>query len=252
MDFSNKTVLITGGARGIGRATAIAFAAKGAKVGINFRSNNYAARETIGLLEGDGHIALKSDISNPEAVEEMVHTFIQEFGRIDILVNNAGIHEEHPVDEIDYENWQRIWRETLDVNLFGAANVCYQAIQQMIQQDMGKIINISSRGAFRGEPLQLAYGASKAGLNSLGQSLAQAVGKHNIFVHTIAPGFVETDLTADKLNGPLGKGIKSQSPLNRVAKAEEIAHTVLMLAQAESNFLTGGIIDVNGASYLRS
>ena len=114
------------------------------------------------------------------------------------------------------------------------------------------MINISSRGAFRGEPLSPAYGASKAGLNSMSQSLAKALGPHNIFVYVIAPGFVVTDMTTEFLEGPQGDVIRSQSPLNRAARPEEIADTALFLASGETEYLTGCIIDVNGASYLRS
>jgi 3-oxoacyl-[acyl-carrier protein] reductase len=121
-----------------------------------------------------------------------------------------------------------------------------------MQQGGGRIVNISSRGAFRGEPIKPAYGASKAGLNSLSQSLAVALAPHNIFVGAVAPGFVNTELTADRLNGAEGDEIRRQSPFNRVAEPEEVAHAVLFLASAGAEFSTGTIIDVNGASYLRS
>ena len=122
----------------------------------------------------------------------------------------------------------------------------------MIDQGGGRIVNITSRGAFRGEPTKAAYGASKAGLNSLSQSLAVALAEYKIFVGAVAPGFVNTELTADRLNGPEGAQIKAQSPFNRVAEPEEVAHAVLFLASEGAEFSTGTIIDVNGASYLRS
>ena len=122
----------------------------------------------------------------------------------------------------------------------------------MIKAGGGKIINVSSRGAFRGEPEAPAYGASKAGMNAMGQSLAWALAPHGIFVTTVAPGWVETDMTRSFLAGPEGEGIRNQSPLQRVAVPEEIAETVLFLASDRADYLTGCIVDVNGASYLRS
>jgi NAD(P)-dependent dehydrogenase (short-subunit alcohol dehydrogenase family) len=182
----------------------------------------------------------------------MIKAVIGEFGRLDIVVNNAGIFTPHPIDNTDYKQWQLSWHETINTNLIGAANVCYCAAQHMIKNQSGRIINVSSRGAFRGEPLQPAYGASKAGMNALSQSLALALGKYNIFVATVAPGFVETDMAIDYLEGPEGDAIRNQSPLKRVALPEEVAHGILFLASEGAEFMTGSILDINGASYLRS
>ncbi len=173
-------------------------------------------------------------------------------GRLDILVNNAGVYADHPLAETDYETWQASWQYILGANLIGAANAAYCAGQQMIRQGHGRIINVSSRGAFRGEPTAPAYGASKAGMNAMGQSLAKYLAPYNVFVATVAPGWVETDMTADYLAGPEGDAIRGQSPLNRVAQPEEVAYAVLFLASAGAEFMTGAILDVNGASYLRS
>jgi len=252
MDFTGKTVFITGGTRGIGRAIAIAFAKRGAKVAINYRNNDEAATATYEMLEGDGHIFVKANISNPDAVERIFDHIIAEFGHLDIVVNNAGIFESHPIDECSYEHWQHAWKKTLDVNLIASANVCYCAAQHMMEQKSGRIVNVSSRGAFRGEPEHPAYGASKAGMNAMSQSLAQALAPHNIYVGIVAPGFVETDMTAELLKGEQGVAIKEQSPLKRIAKPEDVAYAVLFLASEGSEFSTGTIIDVNGASYLRS
>jgi len=248
----NKTILITGGSRGIGKATAFAFAQEGARVCINFHNNSQAAKETIDSLPGEGHFAAKADISDPNSAQQLMGLVTTEFGRLDVLVNNAGIYVPHPVSEIDYYEWQIAWQEILSINLIGAANLCYLAARQMMNQGGGHIINVSSRGAFRGEPENTAYGASKAGLNSLTQSLAVELGKYHIYVTAVAPGFVETDMAKDLLESPAGKGIKQQSPLGRVATAEEVANVILFLASEKAAFLTGAIIDVNGASYLRS
>lgn len=252
MDFSGKTVLVTGGTRGIGRAIAMAFANKGARLALMFRSDQASADKTLAELEGDGHITIKADVADPSAVEGAVSEVVTAFGRLDIVVNNAGIGVYHPLATTNYQDWQAAWRQTLDANLLGPANVCFCAAQHMIEQGGGRIVNITSRGAFRGEPTKPAYGASKAGLNSLSQSLAVALAEHKIFVGAVAPGFVNTELTADRLNGPEGEEIKAQSPFNRVAQPEEVAHAVLFLASEGAEFSTGTIIDVNGASYLRS
>jgi len=252
MQFNNKVVLITGASRGIGRSTAIAFAEKGALVAINYRANLAAARDTLKLLKGEGHMLVKADVGKPSEVEAMVHEVNAHFGQIDILVNSAGIFEYHPIDQVDYATWQREWNKTINVNLTGAANTLYCVAQIMIKQGGGRIVNVSSRGAFRGEPLQPAYGASKAGMNAMGQSLAQALAPYNIFVGTIAPGFVETDMAKGVLNGPQGDAIRQQSPVGRVAKPEEVAYGILFLASEGAEFMTGAILDINGASYLRS
>ena len=252
MDFSGKTVLITGGSRGIGRATAVRFAEAGAKVAINFHNNKEAASQTCEMLPGEGHFAIRADISNPENTSWMIDAVVKEFGKLDILVNNAGIFSPHPIDEVNFQDWQSSWKSTLEVNLLGPANACYCASQHMIKQGGGHIINISSRGAFRGEPEFPAYGASKAGLNAMSQSLAKKLAPHNIFVFVIAPGFVQTDMTQEVLDSEQGDAIRGQSPLNRVATPEEVAHAVLFFATEQAAFTTGAILDLNGASYLRT
>lgn len=252
LSFKNKTVLITGGSRGIGQACATAFAAAGARVAINFRRNSRAAQATIESLSGSGHIAVKADISEPEEVEELVVAVVSEFDSLDILVNNAGIYEPHSIEEVDYEDWQKSWAKTLAINLTGAANVTFQAVQTMLEKGGGRIVNISSRGAFRGDPSHPAYAASKAGLNAMSQSLAKKLAPDNIFIGVVAPGFVATDMAAEFLEGAAGAAIKAQSPMNRVAEPEEVANAVLFLASEGTEFMTGAILDVNGASYLRS
>lgn len=252
MNFTNKTVLVTGGTRGIGRAIALAFAKRGARVAVLFRSDQVSADKTLAELEGNGHLAFKTDVADAEQVEKAVSDVIETFGSLDIVVNNAGIGVNHPLPTTSYEDWQQAWRQTIDANLIGPANICFCVAKYMIDQGGGRIVNITSRGAFRGEPTKAAYGASKAGLNSLSQSLAVALAEYKIFVGAVAPGFVNTELTADILNGPEGAQIKAQSPFNRVAEPEEVAHAVLFLASDGAEFSTGTILDVNGASYLRS
>lgn len=252
MSFEGKVVLITGAARGIGRVIAQQFAENGARVALHFHSNREAAEQTFDSLAGNSHSLHQADITDAAEAHQLVGAVIRQHNRLDILVNNAAIFEAHPIAKVSYEDWQASWQRTLNTNLIGAANVTFCAAQQMIQQNNGHIINISSRGAFRGEPDAPAYGASKAALNAMSQSLAQALAPHNVFVYVVAPGFVETERVAYRLEGAEGDGIRNQSPLKRVAKPEEVAKTVLFLASEGTDFLTGGIIDVNGASYLRS
>lgn len=252
MDFSGKKVLITGGSRGIGRAIADAFAHGGARVAINYKSNLKAAQETVESLPGGPHFVIQADIGNPESAEQLVDTAVEKLGGLDIVVNNAGVFVMHPLDEVNYMDWQEAWSHTVGLNLTAAANICYCAARVMMESGGGRIVNVSSRGAFRGEPEAPAYGASKAGLNAMSQSLAQRLAPHNIFVGVVAPGFVETDMAAELLAGPGGDGIRNQSPLGRVAQPEEVARAVLFLASEGTEFMTGTIIDVNGASYLRS
>ena len=252
MDFQGKTVLVTGGSRGIGRAVAQAFAARGARVALSYHGNHAAADEALASLMGDAHLKIAGDITDPDFTKELLERTVAGLGSLDILVNNAGIFEAHPIDSVDFATWQAAWQRTLNVNLVAPANLCYQAAQMMIERGGGKIVNVSSRGAFRGEPEAPAYGASKAGLNAMSQSLAQKLAPHNISVGVVAPGFVETDMVWDLLKSPRGEEVRNQSPFGRVAKTEEVAHAVLFLASEGAGFSSGAIIDVNGASYLRS
>ena len=252
MDFSGKAVLVTGSSRGIGRAIARQFAGRGARVAVHYRTGRDAAERTLANLPGGPHVLVQADVGDADAVERMVDEVAVRLGRIDVLVNNAGIHEAHPPAEVSYEDWRTCWRRTLETNLLGAANAAWCAARRMIAQGGGRIVNVSSRGAFRGEPEAPAYGASKAGLNAMSQSLALALAPHRIFVGVVAPGFVTTDRVARRLAGPAGEDIRRQSPLGRVATPDEVAYAVAFLASEGAEFTTGTIIDVNGPSYLRS
>ncbi len=251
-DFKDKNVLITGGSRGIGRATAELFAASGANVIITYLSNRKAAEQTLAALPKGNHSIFPLDTANTASIQYLFTKYREIYQTLDILVNNAAVFHEHKILETDFENWQQSWATTLKTNLTGPADMCYFAARIMKEQGSGKIINISSRGAFRGEPDHPAYGASKAGLNAMSQSLAIALAPHNISVHVIAPGFVETEMAASALEGPAGEAIKKQSPFGRVAKPEEVAALVAVYASQELTFTSAGIADINGASYLRS
>ena len=252
MNFDGKRVLVTGGSRGIGRAIAKGFAERGARVAIVYRTDGAVATDALATFPDGGHTSVQADVSNPEEAQAAVVATHRDFGGLDIVVNNAGVFVPHALRTTSYEDWQRAWHQTLGVNLLGAANVCYAAARLMVEDGGGRIINVSSRGAFRGEPDAPAYGASKAGLNALSQSLAVALAPDGIFVAVVAPGFINTDMATEALRGQRGEEIRSQSPLSRVGEPDEVAKAVLLLATEGIDFATGAILDVNGASYLRS
>ena len=182
----------------------------------------------------------------------MVDAAADRLAGLDVLVNNAGVFVAHPPLETSWEDWQAAWTQTLQTNLLGAAHATFAAISHMRAAGGGAIVNVSSRGAFRGEPNNPAYGASKAGLNAFGQSMALVLAPLGISVGTVAPGFVQTEMAREVLDGPGGDAVRAQSPYGRVARPEEVASAVIWLASPEASFSTGTIIDVNGASYLRS
>ena len=252
MQFDGKGVLVTGGLEASARAIARAFAERGARVAITYLTREAEARATVAALPGGPHLAVRADLTDPAQAERLVADAIAAFGRLDVVVNNAGIWEAHPIDTASSEEWLRAWQRTLAVNLLAPANVCYFAARWMKEHGGGRIVNVSSRGAFRGEPEAPGYAASKAGLNAMSQSLAQRLAPHGITVSVVAPGFVDTERVAPRLAGESGAAIRAQSPLGRVATPEEVADAVVYLASPGSEFTTGAILDVNGASYLRS
>jgi NAD(P)-dependent dehydrogenase (short-subunit alcohol dehydrogenase family) len=170
-------------------------------------------------------------------------------GGIDVLVNNAGLYVPHRIRETTYAEWQQAWAETLAVNLVGPSNVTWCAVRHMGRG--GRIVNVSSRGAFRGEPNQPAYGASKAAIVSFTQSLARALGPEGIAVTAIAPGWTVTDMAAVNLAGDGYDRRRLESPLERVADPSEVAAAIMYLASPEAEFATGTVLDFNGGSYLR-
>lgn len=245
-----RAVLVTGASRGIGRAIAQAFAELGDRVAVHYGASAELAGQVLAGLPGSGHTVVQADLADPEAVRRMVDQAHAGLGGLDVLVNNAGTYVPHPVTEVSYEQWQDAWREVLAVNLTGAANVTWCAVQYM-KATGGRIVNVTSRGAYRGEPRHPAYGASKAGLNSFGQSMARALAPFGIAVASVAPGYVETAMARPDLDSARGEEIRAQSPFNRVATTAEIAAAVVYLASEQAEWASGAVLDLNGASYLR-
>ncbi|AJC61251.1 MULTISPECIES: SDR family oxidoreductase [Streptomyces] len=244
----NRTVLVTGASRGIGRAIAAAFAADGDRVALHYASRRAAAEDALQALEGSGHVLIQGDVSTPDGAAAVVASAVEALGPIDVLVNNAAANVPHPLDRTSFEDWQDAWRRIVDVNLLGAAHVTYCAARNMIDHKVeGRIVNIGSRGAFKGEPDHPAYGATKAALHAMGQSLAVSLAPHGIAVASVAPGFVATERVADRITD----AVEQQSPFGRVATPEEIAAAVKYLASPEAVWSSGAVLDVNGASYLR-
>jgi 3-oxoacyl-[acyl-carrier protein] reductase len=246
-----RAILVTGASRGIGAAAARAFAAAGDRVAVHYGTRRDKAEEVVASLDGDGHLVVGGELSDPDAVRAFVDAAAEGLGGLDVLVNNAGIYVAHPIAETSYEDFQQAWQRTLAVNLVGAANVTWCAVQHMLVRGRGRVVNVGSRGAFRGDPDHTAYAASKAGLTAFGQTLTRELGPRGITVMTVAPGFVVTDMAAPYLAGPAGDELAAQSPLGRVATAEEVAAAIVFLASPEAEMATGTVLDVNGGSYLR-
>jgi len=252
-----RRVLVTGASRGIGRAVAVAFAGAGDRVAVHCAANREDAEDTVRRLPGRGHTLLVGDLGDPEVARRIVDDAVEGLGGVDVLVNNAAVapsaDHRHAVAEVSYLDWQRTWRRMIDVNLLGAANLTYCVARHLIDRGAtGSVVNIGSRGAFRGEPEFPAYGASKAALHTFGQSMAVALAPHGISVTSVAPGVIATERQAGAMAGPAGEAIRGQSPFGRVGTPEEVAAAVLYLASPDAVWSSGTVLDLNGASHLRT
>jgi len=241
-------ILVTGASGGIGAAISRALAARGITVVLHYQNGREAAEATRRTLKGEGHSILQADLTDPKAIGRLWQE-ASEGDRVDAVVNNAGIFPDHPPLTTGFDEWTTVWQQTLSLNLFGPAHLSYFASRAMAEQGGGRIVNISSRGAYRGEPTAPAYAASKAGLNAMSQSLAKALAPNGVFVFVVAPGWVATDRVAQAITNP---AVIADQPLGRVATPDEVAEVATFCALDAPASLTGAILDVNGASYLRS
>jgi 3-oxoacyl-[acyl-carrier protein] reductase len=243
-----KHVLVTGASRGIGRAIALSLSARGARVALHFNSDRAAAEQTRRAMAGSGHALFGADLSDAQAIEPFWRQVVEAFGSIDAVVNNAGIYAEHSPLTTSYEVWNEVVQRTFATNFFGPAQLSFLAAQAMAKQGGGRIVNISSRGAFRGEPTAPAYGASKAAVNAFSQSFAKAFAPKGVYVFIVAPGWVGTERVAQYVQDVT---VLADQPLARVATPEEVAQVATFCVLDAPASLTGAVLDVNGASYLR-
>ena len=239
LDLRGKYVLVTGASRGIGRETAIRMGLAGARVAVNYNRGEAEARAVAEEI-GDA-VAVRADLGDPHQVE----TMIDEVGRIDVLVNNAATFDRNPFDRDDYDAWQRGWRRTFDVNVFGAANAAFLAMRSMRQHGGGKIINVASRAAFRGETEFADYGASKAALVNLTRSIARGCAKDNIVASCVAPGFIETEML-ETVPEKVLDSIRAQVPIHRLGRPADVARLVGFLCADAASYITGQVVAVNG------
>lgn len=244
--------LVTGAASGIGRASAIALARSGYVIAANYRSRDAEVQTLLAALGQDAHKAFRADVVRPDDVSRLVSEVHQHYGRIDALVNAAGQFVRQDILSADFEQWQTAWEQCISLNLTAPVNLAFAVSKIMIQQRSGKIVNITSRGAFRGEPAAPAYGAAKSGLNSASQSMALALGPHGVHVYAVAPGWTETPSASPRIRAAGWDDVAAQSPLGRIGRPSEIGDLVAYLCGDNTAYLTGAIIDANGASYLRN
>ncbi|MEU5953105.1 SDR family oxidoreductase [Streptomyces sp. NPDC047525] len=250
---TGRRVLISGASRGLGRALAQAFAQNGDRVAVHYGSREEDARATLASLAGDGHALVGGDLSDPSGAADVAGRAATALGGLDVLVNNAAVNLPHPLADTSYEDWAALWQRHVSVNLLATANLSHLAARRMIDQGTGgRIVNVGSRGAFRGEPDHPAYGATKAAVHALGQSLAVSLAPYGIAVASVAPGFFETERVAHRLSGDEGAAIRAQSPFGRAGTADEIAAAVLWLASPVAEWASGTVLDLNGASHLRT
>ena len=245
---TRATVLVTGASGGIGASICHAAAGRGARVILHYRSDRAAVEATQRELPGEGHALIQGELGDP-AEDSRLWQEASAVHRIDVLVNNAGIFPDHPPLDTSYADWTRAWQRTLSTNLVGAAHLSFCAARDMAQRGGGRIVNVSSRAAFRGEPGAPAYAASKAGLNAFSQSLAKSLAPSGVYVFVVAPGWVATQRVA---HATQDRAVLADQPLGRVATAQEVAGVVCYCALDAPASMTGAVLDVNGASYLRT
>ena len=241
--LKDKVAIVTGGTRGIGRAIALKLADHGANIVINYRNSDKEAEELKSILEGKGVkvLTVKCDISNFEDSKNLMDKCKEVFGKMDILVNNAGITKDTLIMRMKEEDFDNV----IDVNLKGTFNCAKHASAIMLKQRFGKIINMTSVVGIAGNAGQVNYAASKAGVIGLTKSLAKELGSRGITVNAVAPGFINTDMTAS-LSEKVKEEASKNIPLKRLGDPEDVANLVGFLASDAANYITGQVINVDG------
>ncbi len=243
MDFTGKTALVTGGSRGIGRAVCLELAKGGAGVALCYAGNEAAALETVRAVEdlGAKALAVRCDVAEAAQVDRLVKAVLEAFGRIDILVNNAGITRDNLILRMSEADFDAVTA----ANLKGAF-LCMKAVSRlMLKQRCGRIVNLSSVVGLRGNAGQVNYAASKAGIIGMTKSLAKELASRGVTVNAVAPGFIETDMTA-ALSESARAAIQGSIPMNRLGAPEDVARAVAFLASGEAAYITGQVLAVDG------
>lgn len=245
MELNGRVALVTGASRGIGRAIALRLARAGARVVVNYTSNEAAAAETV--AQAPGAQAKRFDVSDETQVEAAIKEIASTLGGLDILVNNAGI----ALDGLLLRSKSEDFRKTIAVNLQGAFFCARAASRYLLKaKERGRIINITSVVGEQGNAGQVSYAAAKAGLIGLTKTLAREFAARGITVNAVSPGFIETDMTAAHVAGEAREKLLSQIPLGRIGRPEEVAEVVAFLCQPEAAYITGQVVRVNGGLYM--
>ena len=242
-------VLLTGGTRGIGASAARALHRDGAEIAFTYASKAEPARELASELGGRA-FALHCDLADYDALPGVLDACVERYGRIDVLVNNGAIFEDNPFFDNDYASWRRGWERTFSINLFGGVHLTYLALQRMRAQGSGKIVNVASRSAHRGELSVADYGASKAALVNFTKSIARSCGRFGIKAIAIAPGFIETDMAAPDLSTRRAE-LEAEVPLGYIGSAADVGEIIAFFASSKGDYASGATIDLNGGSYVR-
>ena len=243
MSLQGKCALVTGGSRGIGRAVCLELARQGARVAVNYAGNAAAAEETVRACEALGAeaFAIQADVADAAACEAMVKEVLARFGRLDILVNNAGVTRDGLMPMMKEADWDAV----LDTNLKGAFHCMKAVYRPMMKQKYGRIVNLSSIVGLRGNAGQANYAASKAGLIGLTKSMAKELAARNVTVNAVAPGFIDTDMTA-ALPEKAREAMLTTIPMGRLGQAEDVAKAVAFFAGDDSAYVTGQVLCVDG------
>lgn len=242
-----KVALVTGASRGIGRSIALQLAEEGYNVAVNYAGNKEKAEEVVNQIKEKGveAFAIQANVSNPDEVKAMIKEVVNQFGSVDVLVNNAGITRDNLLMRMKEQEWD----DVIDTNLKGVFNCIQKVTPQMLRQKGGRIINLTSIVGAVGNPGQINYVASKAGVIGMTKTAARELASRQITVNAVAPGFIVSDMT-NALNEDLKNGMKAQIPLGHFGEDTDIAHTVVFLASDKAKYITGQTIHVNGGMHM--